>query len=815
MTVDETYVGVAVSLPAKGLFTYRVPKDFEQKVKTGLLVLVPFKKRLVSGCIFNIFMRKPSFAVKDVADIIDDKPVLTIELIELAQWISEYYLCPLGEVIRIMLPKGIEQKSIKTVYLKKEGLQGTLSGFDLYSGTEKRILANISSKKLVMVSTLIKVFDEVSVNKALLHFQKDGIAEVAHTLMEPRVKPKYEDYVKLNDKNTEAGEKIPSRAKVQKALYEHLKASDKIIPKGMLIKNIGSAPSLKSLINKGIVEIISKEVKREYPVTAGEEYRKPKKLTDEQKNIISEVKKDIDNNIFRVFLMHGVTGSGKTQVYIELISEILDNGKGVVLLVPEIMLTSQAVNRLNSYFQGKVSFLHSHMSAGEKYDAWREIRSGEKRLVVGPRSAVFAPINNLGLIIVDEEHDSSYKQNESAPRYNAKDSAVIRAKINNCPIMLGSATPSLESYHNTETGKYKLVELPNRIDNIPMPKVKIVSLLKEPKGQKIFSGYLTDKVVKYLQKGEQVILLQNRRGFSTFIQCRDCGFIDRCRNCNITLTYHRTGYKLVCHYCSYIKDAPVQCPNCLGKNLYYSGTGTQRVSEEIKRLFPDHSIVRMDRDTTTEKGSHSRITAEFELGMHKILLGTQMVSKGLDFSNVNLVGVISADTGLLLPDFRASERTFQLLTQAAGRAGRRKKRGEVVIQTYFEENYSIKYAVKQDFKEFYAIESEIRSQLMYPPYGKLILIGFKGENENDVSRTSGRFVKILKSQKRQFQIFGPSPSALTKIKKKFRWQIIVKGKREQAKAMREAVGESYDRFNKLKKIKGVNVTIDVDPLHML
>ncbi len=811
----ETYIDVAVALPVKGLFTYRVPKAFEQKVKNGLLVLVPFKKRLVSGCIFNIVKEKPSFTVKDMVDIIDDEPVLTLDLIELAQWISQYYLCPLGEVVRIMLPKGIEKKSIKTVHFKKEGFQATLSGFDLYSGTEKKILAYISSKKPVTVSTLIKVFDEAAVKKALLQFQKDGIVEVVHTLMEPRVKPKYEDYARLNDENTEAGEKIPARAKVQKALYEHLKASDDMMRRSELIKSIGSAPSLKALINKGIVEIISKEVKREYPITAGEAYRKPKKLTDEQKNIISEVKKDIDNNIFRVFLLHGVTGSGKTQVYIELISELLNNGKGIVLLVPEIMLTSQAVNRLNSYFEGKVAFLHSHMSAGEKYDAWREIRSGEKRLVVGPRSVVFAPVINLGLIIVDEEHDSSYKQNESAPRYNAKDSAVIRAKINGCPIMLGSATPSLESYHNTETGKYKLVELANRIDNIPMPKVKIVSLLKEPKGQKIFSGYLTDKVAKYLQKGEQVILLQNRRGFSTFIQCRDCGFIDRCRNCNITLTYHRAGHKLVCHYCGYMKDAPGQCPNCLGKNLYYSGTGTQRVSEEIKRLFPDYSIVRMDRDTTTEKGSHSRITAEFELGMHKILLGTQMVSKGLDFSNVNLVGVISADTGLLLPDFRASERTFQLLTQAAGRAGRRKKRGEVVIQTYFKDNYSIKYAVKQDFKEFYAVESEIRSQLLYPPYGKLILIGFKGENENDVSRTAERFDKILKSQKRQFQIFGPAPAALTKIKKKFRWQIIVKGSREHAKTMRDAVSESYDRFSKMRKIKGVNVTIDVDPLHML
>ena len=386
-----------------------------------------------------------------------------------------------------------------------------------------------------------------------------------------------------------------------------------------------------------------------------------------------EVKGVIESDLFRVFLLHGVTGSGKTQVYIELISEVLKRGKDVIMLVPEISLTSQAVNRLKSYFEGKISFLHSDMSPGERYDSWRKIRSGEYSIIVGPRSAIFAPVKNPGLIIVDEEHDGSYKQSDTAPRYNARDTAVMRGKINNCPVILGSATPSMESYYNSQIGKYKLVKLTRRVDNVPMPKVKIVNLLKEKLSNKIISEYLAGRIEERLRRGEQVILLQNRRGFSTFIQCMDCGFVERCKNCNITLTYHKYGYKLKCHYCGYTKEAPVRCSNCFGKNIYYTGVGTQRVYEEIKKIFPEDTVIRMDADTTTKKGSHSQITAQFEKGMYKILLGTQMISKGFDFPNVNLVGVISADTGLLMPDFRANEKTFQLLTQVAGRAGRRKK----------------------------------------------------------------------------------------------------------------------------------------------
>jgi primosomal protein N' (replication factor Y) len=348
-----------------------------------------------------------------------------------------------------------------------------------------------------------------------------------------------------------------------------------------------------------------------------------------------------------------------------------------------------------------------------------------------------------------------------------------------------------------------------------MPKVKIVDLIKESRGNKIFSEYLTQRVAERLRKGEQIVLLQNRRGFSTFIQCKDCGFIERCKNCNITLTYHKVGFKLICHYCGYAKEVPLRCPNCLGSDVYYRGSGTQRVFDEINRIFPEGTTIRMDRDSTVEKGSHSKITSEFEKGMFKILLGTQMVSKGFDFSNVNLVGVISADTGLLIPDFRASERTFQLLTQVAGRAGRRKQRGEVIIQTYFPENYSIQSAVKQDFEEFYKIESEIRSQLNYPPFGRLILIGFKGEKEKDVISASSIFADILSQNKKGFRIFGPSPSVLSRIKKKFRWQILVKGNRMYSKEMRKVISDSFEIYQKRHKLRNVNVTIDVDPIKRL
>jgi len=815
---NKKYVDVAVSMPVKGLFTYEVPEVFKEKIKPGLMVLVPFKNRLITGYVFGECKDKPNVEIKEISDIIGDEPVLTPELIELAQWISEYYLCPLGEVFRTMLPKGIEKKSMKIVHLNYKSIQESISGIESYSEYEKKILEKLMSKKSLALKKLKKIFDEKIIDRALEHFQKDGIIEISKKLMEPKVKIKFEDYVKLKNgfDYEKLKEKINKRAKSQINIVENLKNSKELIKKSDLLKKAaGNINALKSLIKKEIVEIFSKEILRKYPIVYGEEYVKPEKLTDEQSQIIDEIKGVIKNNLFNVFLLYGVTGSGKTQVYIELISEVVKKGKGVIMLVPEISLTSQAVNRLNSYFEGNVSFLHSHMSPGEKYDYWRKIRDGDKKLVVGPRSAVFAPVKNLGLIIVDEEHDNSYKQSESAPRYNAKDAAIMRGKINNCPVILGSATPIMESYYNSQIGKYKLVKLTRRIDNIPMPKVKIVNLLKEKMENKIFSEYLSQRIVERLRRGEQVILLQNRRGFSTFIQCRDCGFIERCRNCNITLTYHKDGYRLRCHYCGYSKEAPSRCPNCLGKNVYYSGVGTQRVHGEIKRIFPEDTVIRMDADSTTKKGSHSEITAQFEKGLFKILLGTQMISKGFDFPNVNLVGVISADTGLLIPDFRANEKTFQLLTQVAGRAGRRKIRGEVIIQTYLPENYSIKSAVKQDFEEFYKLESEIRSQLNYPPFGRLILIGFKGEKERELISASGKFADILNRNKGECQIFGPAPSPLSKIKKKFRWQILVKGKRIYSKKMRNLVEDSFGIFRERYKFKNVTINIDVDPVNMM
>ncbi len=812
------YINVAVSTNVKGLYTYKVPAAFSEKVKPGVMVLVPFRSRLMTGYVIGECKKIPNFKIKNISDIIGEKEILTPELIELAEWISGYYLCPLGEVIRIMLPKGIDKMSIKVVTVKKNGFQESISGIESFSNDEKEILEKLMYKKSLALTQLKKMFDEKIVEKTLDHLQKDGIVEISTKLMEPKVKIKYEDYVKL--KNKQDYEKIKNqldkRAKIQIKIIEHLKDSVGFLKKNELLSKVNkNASSLKSLMKRGIVEVFSKEIVRKYPIIAGEEYSKPRNLTDEQNIIISEIRKVIEDKSFKVFLIYGVTGSGKTQVYIELISDILKKEMGVIMLVPEISLTAQAVNRLNSYFEGKVSFLHSHMSPGEKYDAWREIKNGTKKLVVGPRSAVFAPVNNLGLIIVDEEHDSSYKQNDPAPRYNAKDAAVMRGKINNCPVILGSATPSMESYYNAQIKKYELEKLTRRIDNVKMPKVKIVNLLKEKMGNKIFSEHLTQRITERLLRGEQVIILQNRRGFSTYIQCRDCGFIEKCKNCHITLTYHKEGYKLRCHYCGYAKDAPLKCPNCFGENIYFSGAGTQKVQEEIKKIFPDDTVVRMDADSTTKKGAHSQITAQFEKGMYKILLGTQMISKGFDFSNVNLVGVISAETGLLMPDFRANERTFQLLTQVAGRAGRRKIRGEVIIQTYLPNNYSIKHAIKQDFEEFCEIETLVRSELNYPPYGRLILIGFKGEKEKQVSSASEKFAAILRKNNKEIGIYGPVPSPLSKLKKKYRWQILIKGHRKQSKQMRNLVENSFDIFKKKYKFKNVTVSIDVDPINMM
>lgn len=569
---------------------------------------------------------------------------------------------------------------------------------------------------------------------------------------------------------------------------------------------------IKTLEKNEYVEIIEKQIERNPLLNKQIEKTEKLKLNDEQNYAFQEVNKCIKNNEFKEFLLYGVTGSGKTEVYLQLIEEVLKKGESAIMLVPEISLTPQTVNRFISRFGNEeIGILHSKLSVGERYDQWQKINNGQAKIIIGARSAIFAPVKNLGLIIIDEEHDSSYKS-DSTPRYNAKDIAKYMAKQNNAPIVLGSATPDTTSYYKAETGIIKILELTKRANSAELPSIEIVDLREElAKGNRsIISTALYAEIEKNLKEKKQTILFLNRRGYSTFVMCRDCGYIAKCKNCNITLTYHSKENKLKCHYCGYEQSNIKICPDCNSKNVKYFGTGTQKLEEEIQKIFPTAMTIRMDVDTTTKKNSIEEILNKFKNENIDILIGTQMVVKGHHFPNVTLVGVIAADSSLYLEDYRASERTFQLLTQVAGRAGREKNKGKVIIQTYNPDNFCIECSKEQDYEKFYNAEIMLRKQLKYPPFCDIIVIGISSTNENEVKNVSNLiYSNISKQYKNNFSIYKPMPAPIDKIKNKFRWRIIMKCKLDN---------NIIDVVNySLKDIKSskVRISIDVNPNSMI
>jgi primosomal protein N' (replication factor Y) len=583
------------------------------------------------------------------------------------------------------------------------------------------------------------------------------------------------------------------------------------------VKEQGIDPRIvRTLEEKGLVAIDVEERYREpFEGTDGES---SKRLlpTREQSNLVSLIMTDLQGKIFRPILLHGVTGSGKTLVYIEVIEHVLREGRGIIVLIPEISLTPQTVRRFRSRFGHRIAVLHSRLSDGERYDAWRQIISSERQIVIGARSAVFAPVRNLGLIIVDEEHDTSYKQHDPSPRYHARDVALMRGKLAGTAIILGSATPSLESYHHAKSGRYRLLTLPSRVDTRPLPTVTVVDLKdKEVRGESaVLSTPLYRRIAARLEKKEQVILLQNRRGHSTFIQCQDCGLVVSCRHCQVAMTYHSADQAILCHYCGSFQKAPTACQSCQSLHLRYGGTGTQRVELILSDIFPEVRIIRMDADTTRQKHAHYTLLDRFEHGEADILLGTQMVAKGLDFPEVTLVGVISGDTGLNLPDFRAGERTFQLLTQVAGRAGRGAIPGEVIVQTYNPDDQAIQYAKTHDFTGFADAELVQRREVGYPPFGRLIIILFRGREKRYVQEIAETYATHLnKANTGNVEILGPAQAPIAKIKDHVRWQLLVKG--QSSKVMHSLVAIVDRALRSLAKEREVRVNIDVDPMGLL
>ncbi len=606
------------------------------------------------------------------------------------------------------------------------------------------------------------------------------------------------------------------KSEKQKKILQFLKGNEGATVPEIELFTDGSRAIVKTLEKNGYVEIVEKKIERNPLANKKIEKTKNLKLTDEQKNAYDKVVLDMIINSYEQFLLYGVTGSGKTEVYLQLIGEALKQEKTAIVLVPEISLTPQMINRFIARFnKDEIAVLHSKLSIGERYDEWNKIKEGKAKIIIGARSAIFAPTENIGIIIIDEEHDSSYKS-EAIPKYDAKEIAKRIAKENNCPLVLGSATPDLITYYKAQQGKVTLLELSKRANNSKLPEVEIVDLKMELANgnRSMLSTKLYGEIEQNLKQHRQTILFLNRRGFSTFIMCRECGYTVKCKNCNISMTYHKTENKLKCHYCGYEENVVTVCPECHSTKIKYFGTGTQKLEQEINKLFPEASTIRMDIDTVTKKNSHEEILDKFKNENIDILIGTQMVVKGHHFPNVTLVGVIAADSSLNIDDYRANERTFQILTQVAGRAGREQLDGKVIIQTYNPDNFSIICAQKQDYKMFYNTEIALREQLKYPPFCDIILIGFNSLNEKEIIEASTRVYNYLKARlgEQEFYVLKPMPSPIDKIQNRFRWRIIIKGNMTESanSVINTCLKKFYD-----SNYKNTRISVDVNPNNMI
>ena len=732
-------------------FDYNIPKEIEELILVGSKVLVPFGNggKLEEAFVIKI-KEKSEYEVKDIAKIGES---LTDKQIELARWMARRYFCNVSDCIKLMLTPGTRTKN------KEKRMQDKKVNVVYLKKSIEEIELDIETKKV-----------KSEKHKKILNFLKENKSATITEIMS----------------FTDCSRSI-----------------------------------VNTLIKNGYLEI--KEQKVERNPLLYKEYKKSNKLqlTEQQSQALKKVEYVIDNQEYKQFLLYGVTGSGKTEIYLQLIDKVLKIGKNAIVLVPEISLTPQMLDRFISRFgKEKIAVLHSKLSIGERYDEWNRIKEGKAKIVIGARSAIFAPIENIGVIIIDEEHDSSYKS-ETNPRYNAKEIAMIIARENRAPLVLGSATPDITTFYNTkrkdENGENKtnLLQLTKRANNSALPKVEIIDLKQELANgnRSMLSMELYTSIEENLKKKRQTILFLNRRGYSTFIMCRNCGYTVKCPHCNISMTYHSYEKKLKCHYCGYEENLIKICPECHSDKIRYFGTGTQRLESEVHKQFPEASTIRMDIDTVTKKDSYQKILDKFKNENIDILIGTQMVVKGHHFPNVTLVGVIAADGSLNIDDYRASERTFQILTQVAGRAGRENLPGKVIIQTYNPNNFSIICAQKQNYNMFYETEIELRKQLKYPPFCDIILIGFNSGKEEEIKRVSLFMYNELNSKlnKNEFKIFKPMPCPIDKIQNRYRWRIIIKGNMtlEANKILNESLQNAYN-----KNIKDTRISIDINPNNM-
>ena len=810
MGAMKEIVEVAVGLPVFKTFHYRIPEKMRDFLQIGMRVLVPFKGRKVTGFSIDLLEQPPKGVeekLREVEDLLDEAPLIDPQMLRFYRWISNYYLYPLGEVIKTGLPPGLQLKSELILSLTQNGMESLTRGS--LEPIQEKVFKEIGRCEKVSLKKMLKHFlGEVS-RSQIFSWKRKGFLNIDAGIEGKEVKPKFEKMVQY-----QGGEPSQPISKKQAEILKWVKEKGEISYSELSKRFKSPSKPIQSLQSKGLLSLSSKEVCRNLSVRSElKPYPKPKPTSD-QEAMLSEILKGIHSKRFSPFLIYGVTGSGKTEIYLRAIEEVLIQGREAIVLVPEISLTPQLLSRFMDRFGENLALLHSGLGRGERFDQWRRIWRGEVKIAMGARSAIFAPFKNVGIIIVDEEHDPSYKQEEKL-KYHARDVAVVRAKQIEATLLLGSATPSLESFYNAEEGKFHLLNLPERIEGKPLPRVELVDVKKE---RGLFSEKLRAALQKNIEDKKQSLLFLNRRGFANFILCPDCGHTFKCPNCSVTLTYHLRDRSLQCHYCDYRIQAPGDCPKCEGHRLQGMGIGTERLEQEIRSLFPGTQVGRMDRDTTSRRRSHVQILKRLESGSIDILVGTQMIVKGHDFPNVTFVGVVSADTSLHFPDFRSSERTFQLLTQVAGRAGRGEIFGEVVIQTFNPDHYSILRAKDHDYLGFFHEEIQFRKALEYPPFSRLInfrLVGNSEKKTKGMAEEMGRIGQSLlkKGYGKGIEILGPSTAPFAKMRGKFRWQMLAKGK--SSHWLHQFAKELASRMEVPLIGKGVHLDIDVDPVFVL
>jgi len=805
------YAEVSVYSPVaqRRTFSYAIPPGLS--IDVGQAVWVPFGDKLLQGIVLELTHFPSVEETREIAGIIEPYPVLSPAHIALARWLSQHYLSPLFDAVALMLPPGFERKVITFITTPP-----TSSEQDMPSLTQRqrKVLDLVRKQGKVNLRQLDKALGTRQARLVISQLIGHGLLTKSYELEKVKVKPKKVPYLRLAITASEAQQKAAKLPSKQASLVNFLSHLAQPVSPSEARKRVNcSASVVKAVISKGLAELQQIEVKREpisyqsitpsYPLTLTSAQ---KKACESIKSGLLQVAKSYAPSA--VFLLHGVTGSGKTEVYLQTLAEAVKLGKRSIVLVPEIALTPQTIERFASRFPHKVAVLHSKLSLGEQFDEWQRIRNGEFDVVIGSRSAIFAPQPDLGLIIIDEEHEWTYKQHDKSPRYHTRDVAIKLAELTGAVVILGSATPDVETFYHAQRGDYHLLQLPERVtprEGSPLPQVEVVDLRDELKAgnRSLFSRSLSQSITKAVANREQVILFLNRRGGASFIQCRNCGFILRCKRCDVTLTYHIAEGVLVCHQCNYRMPVPNTCPRCLSRRIKFLGIGTQKLEQETSYAFSSARLLRWDSDITRQKHSHQEILNKFRAHNADILIGTQMIAKGLDLPLVTLVGIVSADTGLNLPDFRAGERTFQLLSQVAGRAGRGTLGGKVIIQTYSPKHYAIQAAARNDYNSFYNQEIAFRRQLHNPPFTRLACLVYSHTNDALCQKEAERMKRLLIEEINSkgiddLSLIGPAPAFIHKLRGRFRWQLILRGSEPSALLSQIPIPRGW--------------TVDIDPV---